>query len=157
MIITSLQALVFLFYIGFIVYRFGVLPSISESWYKLEPFRMGFLFTLFCWSLSMLMLFQTNETTGLFFASGTGLGFVGAATMFKSTAALTDKVHGAGAVVGILSALLGLGVEYNNWIPMAVFVGIGATLSAFNVKNKIWWIEIVAFLCVISGLFYRFV
>lgn len=157
MIITSIQALVFVSYIGYIIYRFGVLPSISESWYKLETLRIGPLFTLFCWTLSSLMLFQTNETTGWFFASGAGLAFVGAATMFKWSGAHTDKVHGLGAVFGIAGALIGLGVEYNNWMPTGVFVAIGAILSAFKVKNTIWWVEIVAFLCVISGLFYRFV
>lgn len=157
MIITLLQALVFLLYIGFIVYRFGVLPSISESWYRLQPFRISFLFTLFCWSLSTLMLFQTNETTGWFFASGVGLAFVGTATMFKWSGAYTDKLHGLGAVVGILCALVGLGVEYNNWIPTAAFVAIAAILSAFKVENKVWWIEIAAFCSVIAGLFYRFV
>ena len=157
MIITLLQALVFVSYIGYIIYRFGVLPSISESWYKLEPLRTSFLFTLFCWALSSLMLFQTNETTAWFFASGAGLAFVGTATMFKWSGAYTDKIHGLGAVVGISSALIGLGVEYNNWIPTAVFVAIGASLSAFKAKNTIWWIEIAAFCCVISGLLYRFV
>jgi multidrug transporter EmrE-like cation transporter len=157
MIITLLQALVFISYIGYITYRFGVLPSISESWYKLEPLRTSFLFTLFCWSLSTLMLFQTNETTAWFFASGAGLAFVGAATMFKWSGAYTDKIHGAGAAVGITCALVGLGVEYNNWIPTAVFVALATLFSAFKVNNKIWWTEIVAFICVISGLLYRFV
>lgn len=157
MIITLLQALIFVLYIGYIIYRFGVLPSISESWYRLEPLRKSFLFTLFCYSLSMLMLFQTNETTAWFFASGAGLAFVGTATMFKWSGAYTDKIHGLGAIVGITSALVGLGVEYNNWIPTAVFIAIGAILSAFKVKNTIWWTEVAAFCCVISGLFYRFV
>lgn len=157
MIITLLQAFVFLSYIGFIVYRFGVLPSISESWYRLEPLRKSYLFTLFCWSLSTLMLFQTNETTAWFFASGAGLAFVGAATMFKWTGAYTDKIHGLGAVVGIVCALVGLGVEYNNWMPTALFVAVGTTISAFKLQNRIWWIEIAAFVSVISGLLYRFV
>lgn len=157
MITTLLQALVFVSYIGFIVYRFGVLPSISESWYRLEPLRKSFLFTLFCWSLSTLMLFQTNETSAWFFASGAGLAFVGAATMFKWAGAYTDKIHSLGALIGIQSALIGLGVEYNNWIPTAVFTAIAVIISAFKVKNKVWWTEIVAFVCIISGLLYRFV
>jgi hypothetical protein len=157
MIITLLQAFVFASYVTYIIYRFGVLPSISDSWYKLEPLRTSFLFTLFCWSLSTLMLFQTNETTAWFFASGAGLAFVGAATMFKWSGAYTDKVHFLGAATGIACALVGLGVEYNNWIPTAIFIIIAATLSAFKVKNTIWWTEVAAFCCIISGLFYRFV
>ena len=103
------------------------------------------------------MLFQTNETTAWFFASGTGLAVVGAATMFKWTGVYTDKIHYFGAFTGIVCALIGIGVEYNNWIPTAVFVAIGVTLSTFKVKNRIWWTEIAAFVCIISGLFYRFV
>lgn len=157
MITTLLLAFIFVYYIGFIVYRFGVLPSISESYYKLQPLRTSFLFTLFCWSLSTLMLFQTNETTAWFFASGAGLAFVGVATMFKWAGLYINKIYDIGAGVGITCALVGLGVEYNNWISTAVFVGIGVTLSSFKVKNRIWWIEITAFCCVISGLLYRFV
>jgi hypothetical protein len=102
------------------------------------------------------MLFQTNETTAWFFASGAGLACVGAATMFNWAGAHTNKVHFLGAATGITCALIGLGVEYNNWIPTAFFVAIGVTLSAFKTKNTIWWTEIAAFVSVISGLFYRF-
>ena len=157
MITTLLLAFIFVSYIGFIVYRFGVLPSISESYYKLQPLRTSFLFTLFCWSLSTLMLFQTNETTAWFFASGVGLAFVGAATMFRWAGAHTRKLHDLGAGIGITCAFIGLGVEYSNWIPMAVFIAVGTILSSFKVQNRIWWIEITAFCCVISGLLYRFV
>ena len=157
MITTLLQAFVFISYIVLITYRFGVLPSISESWYKLQLLRSSYQFTLFCWSLSILMLFQTNETTAWFFASGTGLAIVGSATMFKWKGILTEKIHYLGSFIAIASALIGLGVEYNNWIPTAVFIAIGVTLNAFKIKNRIWWTEITAFMCIILGLLFRFV
>jgi hypothetical protein len=103
------------------------------------------------------MLFQTNETTAWFFASGTGLAIVGSATMFKWKGILTEKIHYLGSFIAIASALIGLGVEYNNWIPTAVFIAIGVTLNAFKIKNRIWWTEITAFMCIILGLLFRFV
>lgn len=156
MIITIIQGIIFLSYIFFLVYRFGVLPSISESHYRLNDLRKSYLFTLFCWALSVLMIFQTNETSPLFFISATGLAFVGSASEFKWTGAFTNIVHYGGALLGIGGALMGLWIEYNNLIPLLAFISIGIVLSALNVRNIIWWVEIVAFVCIISGLLYRF-
>jgi hypothetical protein len=141
MINTIFQGLIFLSYTSFLIYRFGVLPSISESHYRLDNTREGYLFTLFCWALSVLMIFQTNETSILFKWSGVHTGLI----------------HYAGAVLGIGGALIGLCVEYNNIIPLCAFVSTALLLSVLEVRNVIWWVEIVAFLCIISGLLYRFV
>ena len=156
LLFTYLQLAVFIGYIGYVISKFGVLPSVSESWYRLNENRQGILFTLFCMALGVLMIYQSNETSPWFFFSAAGLCAVGVATAFNWKGAFTDVVHGAGAGIGIGCALIGLWVEYNNPMPFAAFLLISVLMKAFNIKNMIWWIEMAAFLVIIFGLFYRF-
>ena len=55
MIALLIQFTVFLSYVGYIYSKFGILDSISESWYRLEIYNQSYLFTLFCflrWNFS---------------------------------------------------------------------------------------------------------
>ena len=157
MVLSIVQILIFLSYVTFIVIKFGVLPSISESWYELRDLGGVWysLFTWFCWGLGFTMFFQTNDTAPyLFFLSGAGLCFVGAATMFKLSDDIQPYIHFVGALIGISCALVGIGVERQEWIPLIMFV-LSALVLTFTVeKNRTWWIEIVAFTCIGLGLLF---
>jgi hypothetical protein len=153
--LTIAQWVIFTSYIAYTVSKFGIPASISDTWYLLE--RKGVLFTLFCWSLGVCMLYQGNDKSIFFVLSGVGLSFVGGATMFKWKGAYTDKIHGAGAAIGIVCALLGLYIDYEIRPPFMVFSGATILISLLHIKNHIFWMEIVAFACVISGLLYRFI
>ena len=149
--ITILQGLTFILYVTFIVRKFGVLPSISESWYRLKGLQKS-LFTWFCWTIGGLMLFQTNGETGLFFMSGIGLMFVGAATMFKTDEAKSNLIHPAGAVLCVLGAFAGLYIERHAYIPFGIFILL-ATIILLTIKeNRTWWLEISAFITILLGL-----
>ena len=149
--ITILQGITFILYVTFIVLKFGVLPSISESWYRLDGLEKS-LFTWFCWVLGGLMLFQTNGNTPFFFLSGGGLMFVGAATMFKTDEAKSNIVHPLGAFFGIMGGLFGLAFERNTIIPLILFL-MSTIVIYLTVKiNKTWWIEIAAFITILLGL-----
>lgn len=154
MTISILQILIFISYVTFIVIKFGVLPSISDSWYRLRDLGGVWysLFTWFCFGLGFLMFFQTNGTTPLFFLSGAGLSAVGVATMFKLKDDLQPYIHFIGAVIGILGALVGIGVERHVWLPLIDFIILSIILYIFTSKNKTWWIEIAAFAAVGLGL-----
>jgi len=152
MILTILQTIVFITYITFLVKKFGVLPSISESWYRLQPEKLGYLFTLFCLTLGILMLYQGTQDTSLFFISGVGLCFVGAATQFKINDYYTGIIHSAGAAICIVSALVGIGIEYNLWLPGFGFIILTIPAYIFIKKNKTWWIEMLAFISILIGL-----
>ena len=142
------QVFVFLWYVSFIVTNYGILPSISDSWYKL-PKREKLYFTLFVWGLSIPMLLYGNLW---FFLSGVGFGFVGAATQFKLNDKFTPIFHFAGASLGIFAALSGIGYIYNNWAPMILFILFSIVMIIFNLKKLIWWLEILAFTMVVWGL-----
>lgn len=131
-----------------IVYRFGILPSISDSWYSL-PTNQNFLFTLFTWGLGIPMFLYGNIWFAL---SGVGLSFVGAATMFKMKEGLTSEVHYTGAVMGIFCALIGIASMYQNFLPLALFLMSAIAIQISPSSNKLWWQEIAAFIAILWGL-----
>ena len=143
-----IQATIFIAYISFIIYRYGVLPSISESWYVL-PRGQKFLFTLFTWGIGISMLFYDS---GALFISGSALTFVGVATQFKTSISFTREVHYVGALIGVLVPLIYFGISSDNWLPLIVQVVASMIITLTKTQNKIWWNEIVAFFCVLSGL-----
>ena len=123
-------------YILFLYIRFGVLPSISESYYRLG--KMNWLFTLFTWSLAATII---SNSTPLFFLSGACLAFVGAANAFKES--MTSTVHYIGAGGSIIASMAAFYFDYGLWWP-ALFALVGSGLLVI-VKNRIWWIEIYCF------------
>ena len=146
--LTLTQLLVITLYLGLIIKRYGILPSISDSWYSLPP-RENFLFTLFTWGLGIPMLFYGNVW---FFLSGAGLSFVGVATQFRSFIGITKEVHYGGALVGILGALIGIWVQWDNLLPLIWFLFFALSIQVSYMKNKIWWQEIVAVVLILWGL-----
>jgi len=142
------QVFVFLWYLSFVIKNYGILPSISDSWYKL-PLSIKYYFTFFTWGLAIPMMFYGGLW---FFLSGIGFGFVGAATRFKLNDKFTPVFHFTGAALGILSALIGLGYIFNDWTPLIYFLLISCALIVSNIKNMIWWIELLAFTLVVWGL-----
>lgn len=151
MALTIFQGLVFVLYVGFLMIKFkGPLPSISDSWYRLQGLEKSF-FTWFTWMIGFPLFFQTNGSTALFFVAGAGLCLVGVATMFKLKDDIQPYLHFAGALLGILGSLVGIGVERGGWPPLVLFCI--ATLGLLKVKNHTWWIEIAAFVAILFGLF----
>ena len=157
--LTLTQGLIFLSYVTFLVFKFGILSSISDSWYELK--KLGgvwySLFTWFCYSLGFLMFFQTNGTApALFFISGAGLVFVGVATQFMSKDCLEPWIHFTGATLCILGSLTAIGVERHNWLPLIGWGFVSAIIEVLhpNLKNKTWWLEITAFSFIITGLLF---
>lgn len=146
--LTLIQLVVFTLYVGMIIKRFGVIPSISDSWYEL-PQSQKALFTLFTWGIGIPMLFYGNVW---FFLSGIGLSFVGAATQFKITLANTKQIHFTGAVVGIFSALIGIGFMFQNILPLLWFLFFAVAIQVTPTTNKLWWQEIAAFFTILLGL-----
>jgi hypothetical protein len=61
------------------------------------------------------------------------------------------KVHNTSAVIGVSGAILGLGFTFNLWYLVAGTI-ISMGVSALTSKNKVWWVEICAFLGVGLGL-----
>lgn len=146
---VHIQVYVFITYLAYIIGRFGVLDSISASYYHL-PKNQKPLFTLFIWALAAPTF---SYSTGWYFGSGAFLCFVGAAAAYKES--MTNTVHYVGAVFGIGLALIGLWRE-GIWFPAAI-TAVAFCIIRFvdAIKNKTWWVEVAAFLSIMAGLIAR--
>lgn len=146
--IVYLQLALFIAYTSFVWKRYGVQPSISESWYTLGT-KYNWMFTIvFCFGIGVLQLFHESVW---FFLSGSALCFVGAATAFKQK--MTNAVHysgAAGAIVFGLTGLAGLGIWWPI-VPVAVSIPV-----LTKVRNATWWIEFVAFFAILGGLIQKY-
>lgn len=140
--------LIFTSYLTVVVIKFGVLPSISDSYYYFEKQKLGFIFTLFCWLFSFPLIF--SATTGLLFFAGSGILFVGAAPNFKLKS--EGDVHTIAAISGIVLGMLSLVFDFNIYIGVGIFGIITLIFKIFRMKNKTWWIEIAAFIIILISL-----
>jgi hypothetical protein len=149
MILIYIQFALFFIYTFFVVRKYGVQRSISESWYTVEkPYK--WMFTLvFCYGIGILQAFHGSAW---FFMSGAFLCFVGAAMDFKGWET-TKWVHNIGAVGCIVLALIGLAVT-GIWWPFIPVAAAGVTLP--KTKNGTWWIECVAFFSILGGLIQKY-
>ena len=145
---TIIQTLVFLLYVGYIYKKFGVIHSISQSWYEL-PHTQKWMFTAFTWILGLTLLLM--DTT-LFFISGIGFIIVGSSAMFDDDT-VTKLTHYTGAGIGILFAFLALTFELEFAVPIVLYAAAIMLEIAFRQKNVIWWIEIWAFVFLMLGFY----
>ncbi len=144
-ILLSISFVSFITYIIFIWSKYGVLPSISDSFYKTKN-----AFSFYVFILSVALPLMIAGDTGLMFSAGALLTFVGAAAAFKDK--LTGTVHVIGAIGGILLGFLSMIVDFHLWYITAIellFIGIAYLIK---MKNKTWWVEIVSFILIMIGL-----
>jgi hypothetical protein len=147
----------FISYITFVWSKFGVLDSISDSYYKINNKA---LFTLFIWSIAIPVMIIGNTT--LMFLAGSFLAFVGAAPAFKEKT--EGEVHVIGAVGGILLGFLSLWLDFHMPIFLIIFIifllyALPKKLSKWldiewlnGIKHHTWWVEIAAFILILTGL-----
>jgi len=138
---------VFVSYVSFIWIKYGIQPSISESYYKL-PKSINWLFTFFCWGFAIPAMIIGLELTNSFlmFLAPAGICFVGAAAAFKQT--LTNQVHVIGAYSGILFSQLAILFCFKEpYIVASSFLWL--VVFQLYAKNKVWWQELVAFTAIL--------
>lgn len=155
-VLYLLMISVFVGYLSFILIKYGVLSSISDSWYVL-PKKQQPLFTLFCWGFAMPALIIGVELTDnfLMFLAGSGICFVGAAAAFKET--LTKSVHYGGAYVGVVCSQISIAFDFHMYYVNIISIALALLVLVFRKKlnnNNIWWQEIIAFtaICYVLGV-----
>lgn len=144
---------VFFGYVGFIWSKYGILPSISESYYRF-PDKLKQLFTFFCWGFAFPAIIIGVDLTDnfLMFLAGSGIVFVGAAAAFKQK--VTKTVHFVGAGAGVVLSQLSIALDFHYYIFNAIFLAAGLYVIFKKSPSKIWWIEIAAFLTISATLGY---
>ena len=144
---------VFPLYTLYILWRnnWKVLHSVSDSWYilKQKEHHEEILFTLFTYFLGIGLILQYYHSF-LFFIGGMGLFWVGTQTQFRGES-IKGTIHYVGAVLSIVLSLIGLLLN-GVWIPLLIMGITTPVLYYTKVKNFIWWVEILAFLTIIGGL-----
>lgn len=147
--------IVFALYIVIILKIFGVLPSISDSYYALKEHNLSTPFTFFCWGTAFpLMIYWIellpNDWDFLPFIACGGLLFVGASPAFKDLE-LERKVHSISAIICAIAAY--------TWTFLygSIFLGINFILLSIILyfilkRNKTYWLELIAFINIYAQL-----
>jgi hypothetical protein len=143
-----ISTIIFISYNGFITIKYGILPSISESFYRL-PERYNFLFTLALWGFAFPITMVASS--GLLFFAGGFICFVGAAQHFKEK--FEGKYHYAFALIGVVLGILSLYFEYRTPITATAIVLLTTFYNLMNFKNKTLWTEYTAYLLILLSLF----
>jgi len=139
---------VFVTYVTFIVAKYGILPSISESYYRL-PEKYNFLFTLALWGFAFPAMIIGTPVTGLMFGACAGIMFVGAAAAFQQT--LTKTVHYVGASMGMILSQVAIATTFGMWYLSLGCVVTALLLYLFRKQinyTHLWWIEIMCFVAI---------
>ena len=148
----------FILYVGGISLKYGILESISASWYKL-PKKWNWLFTLFTFGVGLPMFAYIDHLgydNGFMFGSGALLCFVGVAVQYKQK--LTATVHYFGATGAILLGFTGV-IIANQWsfVFLALWVAFLIGYSPSKNKNYTFWAEVTAFGLISLGILIGFV
>ena len=135
---------VFTAYIGFILIKYGIQQSVSNSWYKL-PENLRWLFTIALWGFAIPAIVLGVEHSGLAFLAGSGICFVGAAPAFKDKG-MEAIVHISGALAGVIGGILFMVFTGLWWVALITLALMAvATFCQPFIKNKTWWNELIAF------------
>lgn len=146
MIYALISISVFTIYLIFILVKFGVLKSISDSYYHLKN---KVLFTLALWGFAFPAIIAGN--TALMFLAGSGIVFVGVAFDFKEN--FTKIVHYTAAALGVVFGMVSLWLDFGFWFIPVGFILISCGL--LSLKNKIFWIEVLAFYTIILTVLWK--
>jgi len=147
-----LAAAILTVYVVGITIRFGWLPSLSESFYKLDKWESyGWLFTVTLMGVSFLLLLATLSPL-IFFAMA-GIWWVACAAEFKDN--ITSTVHYLSAVIGFAFAMLYLWL-IGFWISVAIAAILCVIIWFAFPKIRILLIELALFGTLIISLIINF-
>ena len=135
----------FTIYLIYIVTLFGVLPSISDSYYHLDN-KLLFSLALIGFAFPIII----NQNNILFYIAGSCIMFVAVAPDFHISS--EGDIHFFCAVGGVISGILGLGFM-KCWKAILIFML--TSLLLYFLPNHIFWIEVVAFYTIIFALIFN--
>jgi hypothetical protein len=128
-------------YLAFVVVKFGIPPSISESYYLLGKkgwlFQIALMVTAFC-VVPSLVDASSENTRFLAFLACAGLLFVAGAPLFKLR--FDGKVHFISAAL-CCGGLVLWQVVNTSWVIPALSFGF-ACYPMLKGKKYMWWLEI---------------
>ena len=136
-------------FLAYVVINFGILSSISESFYRIKN-NWLFSTVLIAFSLCILAFAIIYTDSILLTIAPFGIITVALAPRFK------DKhkawIHYTGAAVGIGSGLAAIWLYYGLWWVDVIAIVLYLAVKITKSNNSLWWGEIIAIFTIISGL-----
>ena len=142
-ILFSVMVTVFIAYVLFIMIKYGVQKSISESYYAL-PEKQNFLFVLFTWLFAFPAMILGNSWL-MFFAGG-GIVFVGANAATRKHP--TRAIHLLGAISGMLLGGIAMIIQYHMWYMTAGVLALMPITYFLDKKHFMWWWETLTMIAI---------
>lgn len=138
------MCIIFIGYVLFITIKYGLLPSISESYYRL-PKDSNILFTLFCWFFAFPAIVIGIQLTGnfLMFLAGASIFFVGAAAAFKH--GLSKPVHMTSAYLAVVFSQLSIIFDFKYYEVSIIAIILMLILVLSKAKTYVFWSELITF------------
>lgn len=128
-------------YLAFVVAKFGIPKSISDTYYLLGKqgwlFQLALAATAFCVVPSLIDA-STENTKFLAFLGCAGLAFVSAAPLFKME--LEGKVHYVSAAICCVGLVLWQVFNACWVVPIVCFLAV--LIPMVKDKKYMWWLEI---------------
>lgn len=149
LITLLISGLTYIIYNYFIIKKYGIPKSISDTYYLL-PEDNRWIFHVVIWLIIIPLIVASDEYYYMPLAIGL-VGVVSAASDFMTTN-VTKIVHFSGAIGGIVWGMFLVWFELN--LPIvSILGGIGILISAIFLKQgKLWFIETIALLTIYSAL-----
>jgi hypothetical protein len=135
-------------FIGTIVALYGVLPSLSDSYYELPEKWRDYIFTPLFFALGLFSAIL-GESGWMVFA-GFGICLVGAAPQFKDS--FVKPVHFVGAGIAAIFSQLYILFALGLWPLNIAFIVACILISVFRANNRIWWLEMACFVSAYGAL-----
>lgn len=159
--LAILSALIFHGYLLTVLLKYGPTFSISNTYYAL-PKKYNFLFTLFMWSYSILLLIPVMELFGTpwFFLTVGAICFVGAAAAFRESS-LTESVHMKAAFMAGVGSQLSLIFDFKYYVLAAITLLLAGLVyflgekKIFLSKVYIYIAELIFFESIYIALFWK--
>ena len=138
---------------AFIIYKkFGILPSISQSYYEFEKLNFSSAFVLFAWSVSFFVILMQALNPYLW---QTKLILIGAAAFLAAVpiAALYRQkqigaIHYACSVIAIGAGFAAIiRQDWPHWyafVPLALYIGLIIWMKKTKLANFTFWTELAA-------------
>lgn len=143
--IPIFQTLVFGLYLWWIVVHFGILPSISQSWYEeaqVKGKKKKWLFVLFIALIGASTALLGYLTHNIWFEfSGGSLVIVAFAPAFRSEHKMVGILHTGGTVAGIAFACYAL-LTRGVYFPLVTGAAISVILDRMKISNLTFWQEL---------------
>lgn len=141
-------------YVVYIALRYGVQKSISKSYYCHENKLLWWIFVISFVFPMMIYGSYLEVEMGKFplmFFAGSFIGFISASPHFKGTK-LEYLVHMIGSYGGIGIGGISLWVSFGMWELTVALALVALLLKVAKTKNHTWWIEVSAFVIIMTGL-----